>query len=637
MKNWSVEDKLAAVVVVIAALFRFYHFDQWSLSNDELSALTRLKFASFGEMIQKGVQENDMHPMGVQSFLWVWTHLFGDSETVVRFPFVLLGIGSAILLYLTGRNMFGKAPALAAVAVFAGLQFPVLYAQLARPYSPGLFFSLLTTYAWSHMCMVRKEWNLRDAVVFVAGGCGAMYSHYFSFMFAGLVSLSGYFLLPRKDLLKYTACGIAMMLLYIPNLSVFIAQFSIGGLGGPEGWLGPPGKDALWNYLLYCFNESVVLLVLLIIAAAIFAMIYKGNSSLRKNRVLALLFFLLPALIAYFYSVFKNPVFQYSILLFSFPFILLFMFSWFRPAAWRVWQYVQLLLLLAVTGYSTVVAEGFYSRQFFAPFKLVAEKMAEYNRRFAPAGEVLNAVNVIHPDYIHYYSNRNTPVLKFAQYICNKPDDIIALRDLAAASKATTLVHSWCNNYHAPELEWMLREYFPYMVQSDTFFNAGVVVFSKDSTAKRIKEPIPLYRFNRDFENISWDNDSLLKTQERSSGGRFSLLMTANNEFGPTSHLTASEMGISKDATLRFSCKSFADSLVKEFKLVVQVQRGETSVLWRGFDLAPYQIKAGEWFSVYGGYKIQEDIDPGDAVSFYFYNPKKERVFIDDVRIEVTK
>ena len=63
-------------LLIAAAVFRFWNYNEWSLTNDELSALTRLKFDSFSEMLEKGVRTNDMHPMGVQSFLWVWTEIF---------------------------------------------------------------------------------------------------------------------------------------------------------------------------------------------------------------------------------------------------------------------------------------------------------------------------------------------------------------------------------------------------------------------------------------------------------------------------------------------------------------------------------------------------------------------------------
>ena len=92
MKRFDLEDKIASVLVFVGALFRFYNYNNWSLSNDELSAITRLNYSSFSEMIEQGVRLIDMHPVGVQSFLWMWTHLFGMSEEVLRLPFVLLGI-----------------------------------------------------------------------------------------------------------------------------------------------------------------------------------------------------------------------------------------------------------------------------------------------------------------------------------------------------------------------------------------------------------------------------------------------------------------------------------------------------------------------------------------------------------------
>ena len=122
---------------------RFYHFADWSLSNDELSALSRLQFENLSSVIENGVRLDDMHPMGVQVFLWFWTKLFGITPFVVRLPFVILGCLSLVLFYLIAKEWIGYNRALIALAIFACSQFPILYSQLARPYSPGLFFSLL--------------------------------------------------------------------------------------------------------------------------------------------------------------------------------------------------------------------------------------------------------------------------------------------------------------------------------------------------------------------------------------------------------------------------------------------------------------------------------------------------------------
>ena len=634
MKNLSLEDKWAVLVLLVAAVLRFYNYADWSMSNDELSALTRLQFDSFGEMIQKGVRDNDMHPMGVQSFLWVWTHWFGLNETAVRLPFVVLGIGSVWLFYLTGRNFFGKSSALAAMAVFAALQFPILYSQLARPYSPGLFFSLLTAYAWSNIVWVNKEWRWRDGILFILGAVGCMYSHYFSFMFAGFVGLAGLIYLRGADLRKYLLCGVLMFLAYIPNVDVFIAQFSIGGLGGPEGWLGPPGKDALWKYVLYGLNDSLWLLLVLVGVALLFGRLYPKQDGLRSKRVMAFLFFILPALVAYFYSILKNPVFQYSILLFSFPFLLLWLFSWFQPAQWKMRETGIVVALLVLVSFSTVVAERFYSTQFFAPFKDVAEKCGAYQEKYKSKGTVVT-VNVINKNYIHYYSERIQPSLNFSQYICNQTAHYVELKKIVDTSSARVFIHGWSNNYHAPETELIIAEKFPFLIERDTFFNAGVMVYSKDSTLGRIAEPVPVYSFRNDFEKEPWGNDSLNKSSAESFSGEYSLPMTDAKEFSPAIESRAENAGVEKGATFLFTCKYLSAASLAEMKLVVEVKRGEEIVLWRGYALNSFPAVNGEWTSFYAGYSFQEDIQPDDVMKAYIYNPNKEKAFIDDVDFRI--
>lgn len=227
------------------------------------------------------------------------------------------------------------------------------------------------------------------------------------------------------------------------------------------------------------------------------------------------------------------------------------------------------------------------------------------------------------------------PDLAFDQYACFKPEHIYKLLEMSRNSKANTLVQAWCNHYHAPELEWAIREVFPCLVASDTFFNAGVMVFSKVPGSREVKLSPPLYNLFFDFEGKSWENDSLYKSTARASSGKYSLLMKPEQEFGPSVHLKASEMGLKKDATVMFSCKANVDTSVSELKLVVQVQRGNESILWRGFDIRSYQKKYGQWFSAYAGYKIQEHLLPDDDVSVYFYNPRKENVYLDDVHFSV--
>ncbi|MFN0189689.1 MAG: glycosyltransferase family 39 protein [Bacteroidia bacterium] len=629
MKRFDLEDKIAGVLVIIGALFRFYNYNNWSLSNDELSAITRLNYSSFSEMIEQGVRLTDMHPVGVQSFLWVWTHLFGVSETVLRLPFILLGILSIPLLYVTGKNFFGKFPALMATTVFVALEFPILYAQLARPYSPGLFFSLLVLYSWSTMMWKSQAWSWRTALWFVVGGVGTMYSHYFSFLFTAIVGLAGLFLIQKENRLKYLLCGFLMFLFYIPNINVFLYQFSIGGLGGSEGWLGPPEKDAIWKYVLYCFNESVFLLLTLFGLIVVMFFVLRVKFKWKVQHSMALLFFILPALIAYFYSVYKNPVFQYSILLFSFPCLLLLLFSWFESQVINVKNYTFLMLALLITSFSTIFAQQFYHKQNFAPFKLVVEKMATYHSMYG-SKKTLATVNVIHPNYIHYYSNRYPSSPVFEQYLCNRAAHFVALKHMVDTSTAQTFIHGWSNNYHAPEVEMIIAEKFPYLVHYDPFFNAGVMVYSKDSTLTPAIAPGTLLVVTNNFEIPSWPNDDKFRTDSISIEGNWSLRMNPDQEYSSSYKSSAANLGFEKGSVYQMSCKYFSDTTLTDVVFVVSIERKGESLLWRGVHLSDFPVENETWTSFYVGYKLVEDILPDDEVIFYFYNASKQKFFIDD-------
>ena len=84
MKGLNFAQRLTLILIlIVGAVLRFYNFYGWSLTNDELSALNRLRFSSFMEVMEQGVKLNDMHPPGVQAFLYIWTTLFGVNEMML--------------------------------------------------------------------------------------------------------------------------------------------------------------------------------------------------------------------------------------------------------------------------------------------------------------------------------------------------------------------------------------------------------------------------------------------------------------------------------------------------------------------------------------------------------------------------
>ena len=137
--KFKIRDYVAALFITIGAVFRFYGFSDWSLSNDELSAIARTNFNSFSELIDKGIWV-DGHPALIQIFEYYWIKLFGNSVFAVRLPFVLMGIGSSIYFYKLCTNWLNRNAALLGLALFISNYHFVLYSQVARPYVAGLFF-----------------------------------------------------------------------------------------------------------------------------------------------------------------------------------------------------------------------------------------------------------------------------------------------------------------------------------------------------------------------------------------------------------------------------------------------------------------------------------------------------------------
>lgn len=85
MKSTLKENNIIIAILGIAVFLRFYGFFNLQYTFDELSALNRLEFDSFIEVIKKGVMI-DAHPALIQVFLFYYTKLFGTAEWIVKLP-----------------------------------------------------------------------------------------------------------------------------------------------------------------------------------------------------------------------------------------------------------------------------------------------------------------------------------------------------------------------------------------------------------------------------------------------------------------------------------------------------------------------------------------------------------------------
>ena len=159
---------------------------------------------------------------------------------------------------------------------------------------------------------------------------------------------------------KYIGFGIAVALLYLPHLNIILYQLGKGGVGE---WLSKPDVYFLFDYMRYIFHFSnlVLLITALIIVYGLFQFT-RINGYGKKVLILAVWVFL-PFLIGFIYSIKVSAVLQFSVLIFSFPFLLLLLFGHFKELSNR--QNTILVIILIVANSLTLIVNREHYRHMY--------------------------------------------------------------------------------------------------------------------------------------------------------------------------------------------------------------------------------------------------------------------------------
>ncbi len=342
----SVHRRLLLAILVLASMLRLWQLPHIPFTHDEISALLRVRFHAFSELINQGVAV-DAHPAGVQVFEWLWVGLFGTGEVAVKLPFILFSVASLFFLYRFAAAWATPAASLLSIAFIGTIQYTVMYGQIARPYAAGsLACALLVDQLTRAIAGHRRAW---------VGAAVAMalcaYIHHFSMLFA---ALAWFCFLPiarknqRKDMLL---SGAAALLLYAPHISITIRQYGYKGVGL---WLAPPAHTWLPDYAAWLFEYSIPLAVVVIgTALAGWSRVFRSRIQITTGPFLPLCLLLgvTPLAVGYGYSLWRAPVLQYSVVLFSFPFLVFPLFAgWRAPKPALLTLLTGLIVLTAVHG-----------------------------------------------------------------------------------------------------------------------------------------------------------------------------------------------------------------------------------------------------------------------------------------------
>ncbi len=621
---------LLVFILVVAFVLRFWDFWNIPFTFDELSAMSRTTFDSFSELIRVGVVEKDTHPAGIQVFMYYWVLWFGEMEWIVKLPFMLAGLASVWMTYRIANLWFGQTNALLSAAYVSSLQLFVMYGQIARPYVSGLFLTLMMVYFWSNFLIGnRRKINL---VFFVIFGSLCSYNHHFSLLFAAIVGLSGLFFIRKNQLVPYILSGIAIFILYVPHLDIFFSQLNQGGIGGVGGWLNKPDPWFLFQFFDWLFHYSFWVYGLLIILV-LYSVLSKDeparSDGVRKKRVVLLVWFLLPVIIGFVYSVVINPVLQYSLLIFSTPFLFIFLFSFVKEMKARQ-LFVWVVLILLINIVTLIFKRDYYKIFYKQPFEQVVKKATNLEQENPGNVFIIN-------DYVPYYST-----YYFRKYGKGLPYFTVRNKDITIAEFKKVLTEIDQDIVIASGLRskyfQLIKEQFPYWIGYDRGFTFEQYVLSKKA--------------NKNHELIERQLIAQADFTEKSSKWRYHL---KNVQFDSLSDQFVYQVDKLKeyDLTFQIPLNELVDDIYWiidyeiEYKtddpgfnavIIGEIKKGKKLVRWQSSKISDFEVLSGKWQKAFLTLDLQIAMKNKNKIEdqllkFYIWNKEHNQFLIRDIRV----
>ncbi len=435
---------IAGSLMLLAFIFRSYHLTQLPLMNDELSALYRLQVDSLTSLIKQGVIP-DGHPALVQVLLFYYVKLFGDNAWILKLPFIVAGVASIGVAYYYFSKLINLQTGFLVALFMIPSQFFIMHSQTARPYSMGLLLVLIGGLLWE-FCVTQFTRKKFAALVFVTVLIAS--THYLAILTFIILVLTSCVLQKQQWKLAFMLAGFSI-LLYSPQLYIFIAQWKVGGVGT---WLGKPTPSFILHFSEYATNFSPMVLCILLMGAVL-TLVSIIQRKTTKHVVFVGLVFVLTFGITYLYAVLRNPVLQYPALLFALPFALACCLSGFDRFKTPT-LVVLALLLFSFQTYALVFTRKhytlFYNQGYQASSATIVNSTQSGTPLFLNGNQQFYFDYYIHPtSYQPNYINTRIDSLSLEQFA-----------RLLQSTKADTIVVGHAFDLHPNYFE-VAKLYFP--------------------------------------------------------------------------------------------------------------------------------------------------------------------------------
>ena len=623
MKNWFSTNYIIGIILIVSVILRFFNLFEIPFTHDEFSTLFRTNFSSFDDLIEKGVKI-DAHPAGLQVFVYYYKQLFGAEEWVIKIPFLMFGVGSVWLTYTIFYKWYNQTVALICSSYIATLQYTVMYSQIARPYASGLFFVMSLVYFWNRICFEKRH-TLYNYVMYVFIASLCLYNHHFSALLAFVITLSGLFFINKTERWKFILSGFAIVVLYVPHISVFLAQLQIGGL---SEWLNKPTPIFIVSYLFYVFQFSYVVIGVISVLILYSLRNFSRQNYFSKENLMCIIWFLIPFLIGYLYSIFRSPVLQYSVLIFSFPFLLPLFFGGIKKQR----KNSDLFIVAIIIAVNVCVLV--YQRQHYTVFyqSIYRNILKDYNQSKSNATISIIDAEYSHRDIENHYVkkwNVGSDFIWMDTFV-----DFMSFQQFLKQSsvKYDKLYLGAVFDSH-PLIVPIIQEYFPKIVFEHNFVSGSTYLFKKGRSSDDISSLMDFKRNRKGWTKL----ETLSKYVHNEL-----CEMDSTIEYSPSFEIPLNQLINDDDNYIDISVRVKPFSNTIKSTLVSTLDTPTKNIDWRGTDFSTFIDSTSidnEWVTIYHSIKLSDiNIKENNIkLKILVWNPHKDHFYMDDFKIKVRR
>ena len=338
-------------------------------------------------------------------------------------------------------------------------------------YSSGIFFSIALLFYFFEIFYSNKFKKLNYFLFGLFALLSALNQH-INALFALTICVSGLFYLSKINFKIYVVTCICVVILYMPHLSITLSQFKVGGIGlDQDGWLPKPTILSVINFLkvLLGTGRSYIVFLCLIVTS----LIINKKKFFNKKQIYLFIIFLINFCIIYFYSIYRAPVFQNSVVLFSAVSLVILICS-FISVKNKIVFMLFLIVLSTTLLYKTYYKKNYYtqcvSNIFEYQFKRTFELKNKYGNR------------AIYP--IYFDCDTFMKKIYFKKYLTTFDCKISSDSVTFSLNKYAHFLSNLKCDYLAlgssyPIFQAVTRQYFPYLVENTQTQGLNFKVYSK--------------------------------------------------------------------------------------------------------------------------------------------------------------